>query len=105
MPVNVLGAGVSDYEYRQRVRQYKPSSARRGPLPPYVRLIHDVLLGDHSLFTCPDGLAAVWNVAEPLLSRPPQVRRYARRERGGPLRRLTSSHRGLGCWASSRRRG
>lgn len=47
------------------------------PLPPYVRLIHDVLLGDRSLFTRPDGLASVWNVAEPLLSRPPQVRSYA----------------------------
>jgi glucose-6-phosphate 1-dehydrogenase len=47
------------------------------PLPPYVRLIHDVLLGDRSLFTRPDGLAAVWDVAEPLLSRPPQVHSYA----------------------------
>ena len=47
------------------------------PLPPYVRLIHDVLLGDRSLFTRPDGLAAVWEVAEPLLSRPPQVSPYA----------------------------
>jgi glucose-6-phosphate 1-dehydrogenase len=47
------------------------------PLPPYVRLIHDVLLGDRSLFTRPDGLAAVWDVAEPLLSGPPQVRPYA----------------------------
>jgi glucose-6-phosphate 1-dehydrogenase len=46
------------------------------PLPPYVRLIHDVLLGDRSLFTRPDGLAAVWQVAEPLLSRPPQVSSY-----------------------------
>ncbi len=47
------------------------------PLPPYVRLIHDVLLGDRSLFTRPDGLAAVWEAAEPLLSRPPQVESYA----------------------------
>ena len=46
------------------------------PLPPYVRLIHDVLLGDRSLFTRPDGLAAVWDVAEPLLSRPPRVNPY-----------------------------
>jgi glucose-6-phosphate 1-dehydrogenase len=46
------------------------------PLPPYVRLIHDVLLGDRSLFTRPDGLAAVWDVAEPLLSRPPRVNSY-----------------------------
>ncbi len=46
------------------------------PLPPYVRLIHDVLLGDRSLFTRPDGLAAVWDVAEPLLSTPPAVSAY-----------------------------
>ena len=47
------------------------------PLPPYVRLIHDVLLGDRSLFTRPDGLAAVWQVAEPLLTTPPPVHGYA----------------------------
>ena len=47
------------------------------PLPPYVRLIHDVLLGDRSLFTRPDGLAAVWQVAEPLLTSPPPARGYA----------------------------
>ena len=46
------------------------------PLPPYVRLIHDVLIGDRSLFTRPDGLAAVWKVAEPLLSSPPKVSSY-----------------------------
>ncbi len=47
------------------------------PLPPYVRLIHDVLLGDRSLFTRPDGLAAVWDVAGPLLANPPRVAPYA----------------------------
>ena len=47
------------------------------PLPPYVRLIHDVLLGDRSLFTRPDGLAAVWETADPLLSTPPAVQPYA----------------------------
>ncbi len=47
------------------------------PLPPYVRLIHDVLIGDRSLFTRPDGLAAVWKVAGPLLSSPPAVVPYA----------------------------
>jgi glucose-6-phosphate 1-dehydrogenase len=46
------------------------------PLPPYVRLIHDVLVGDRSLFTRPDGLAAVWDTAEPLLSTPPPVSTY-----------------------------
>jgi glucose-6-phosphate 1-dehydrogenase len=47
------------------------------PLPPYVRLIHDVLVGDRSLFTRPDGLQAVWTAAEPLLHHPPNPLPYA----------------------------
>jgi glucose-6-phosphate 1-dehydrogenase len=47
------------------------------PLPAYVRLIHDALIGDRSLFTRPDGLAATWKVAGPLLSDPPRVAPYA----------------------------
>jgi glucose-6-phosphate 1-dehydrogenase len=56
-----------------------PLSGLRGadPLPPYVRLIHDVLTGDRSLFTRPDGLAAVWKVAGPLLDSPPGIAPYA----------------------------
>jgi glucose-6-phosphate 1-dehydrogenase len=42
------------------------------PLPPYVRLIHDVLLGDRSLFTRPDGLEDVWQVAGTLLADKPE---------------------------------
>lgn len=40
-------------------------------LSPYSRLILDVLRGDRSLFTRPDGLAHVWDVAVPILSDPP----------------------------------
>jgi glucose-6-phosphate 1-dehydrogenase len=56
-----------------------PLSGLQGadPLPPYVRLIHDVLTGDRSLFTRPDGLAAVWKVAGPLLDDPPRIAPYA----------------------------
>jgi glucose-6-phosphate 1-dehydrogenase len=36
-------------------------------LPAYSRLLHDVLIGDRSLFTRPDGLAHVWKVAEGIL--------------------------------------
>ena len=56
-----------------------PLSGLKGanPLPPYVRLIHDVLIGDRSLFTRPDGLAAVWKVAAPLLDNPPKAAPYA----------------------------
>ncbi|CCQ15031.1 Glucose-6-phosphate 1-dehydrogenase [Rhodococcus sp. AW25M09] len=47
------------------------------PLSPYSRLILDVLSGDRSLFTRPDGLAHVWDVAAPLLNDPPAVKSYA----------------------------
>jgi glucose-6-phosphate 1-dehydrogenase len=46
------------------------------PLPPYVRLIHDVLVGDRSLFTRPNGLSAAWKVATPLLENRPRPARY-----------------------------
>jgi glucose-6-phosphate 1-dehydrogenase len=45
-------------------------------LAPYVRLIHDVLIGDRSLFTRPDGLASAWNVLEPVLNARPPVHPY-----------------------------
>jgi glucose-6-phosphate 1-dehydrogenase len=55
------------------------------PLPPYVRLIHDALIGDRSLFTRPDGLAATWKVIKPVLDDPPRPAAY---EQGswGPAR-------------------
>jgi glucose-6-phosphate 1-dehydrogenase len=66
-----------------------PLSQLKGadPLPPYVRLIHDVLIGDRSLFTRPDGLAAVWKVAAPLLSHPPRVVPYPQGSWGPPQAR------------------
>jgi glucose-6-phosphate 1-dehydrogenase len=48
------------------------------PLPPYARLIHDVLVGDRSLFTRPDGLEHVWEVAGPLLGDKPEPVSYGR---------------------------
>ena len=48
------------------------------PLPPYVKLISDVIEGDRSLFTRPDGLASAWAAISPILDAPPAVRPYAR---------------------------
>jgi len=48
------------------------------PLPAYSRLIHDVLLGDRSLFTRPDGLRHVWEVASALLEDKPEPVIYPR---------------------------
>ena len=53
------------------------SLAGADPLQPYVRLIHDALIGDRSLYTRPDGLAAAWTVVDPLLSSPPRIAPYA----------------------------
>jgi len=47
------------------------------PLPPYVSLLHDVLVGDRSLFTSSAGLASAWAAFAPLQEHPPQVHRYA----------------------------
>jgi len=75
-----------------------PLSGLKGanPLPPYVRLLHDVLLGDRSLFTRPDGLAAVWKTAGPLLANPPKVAPYAPGSWGPePARKLIAPGRWL----------
>jgi glucose-6-phosphate 1-dehydrogenase len=50
---------------------------KANPLPPYVRLIHDVMMGDRSLFTDLTGLREVWRVAGPLLKHRPKVLPYA----------------------------
>ena len=47
------------------------------PLPAYASLIHDVLVGDRSLFTTGAGLEQAWRAVQPLLEDPPQVQPYA----------------------------
>jgi glucose-6-phosphate 1-dehydrogenase len=66
------------------------------PLPPYSRLIHDVLLGDRSLFTRPDGLSATWKTVEPLLDNRPKPLPYAQGSWGpAAARKLAEPHRWL----------
>jgi glucose-6-phosphate 1-dehydrogenase len=45
-------------------------------LPAYSRLLHDVLMGDRSLFTRPDGLEHVWEVADGILRDKPAPLAY-----------------------------
>jgi glucose-6-phosphate 1-dehydrogenase len=53
-------------------------SANNGPsLPEYSILLHDVLVGDRSLFTRPDGLEHVWKVADGVLRDKPDPVPYA----------------------------
>jgi glucose-6-phosphate 1-dehydrogenase len=53
-------------------------------LPAYSRLIHDVLIGDRSLFTRPDGLAHVWEVAQGILDEKPEPISYPKGSWGPP---------------------
>jgi glucose-6-phosphate 1-dehydrogenase len=51
-------------------------------LPAYSRLLHDVLVGDRSLFTRPDGLAHVWKVASEILNDKPEPLTYPKNSWG-----------------------
>jgi glucose-6-phosphate 1-dehydrogenase len=48
------------------------------PRDPYERLIHDALVGDHSLFTREDAVEETWRVLQPLVDHPPAPTRYSR---------------------------
>ena len=50
--------------------------AGSGVLEAYERLIHDVLIGDRTLFTRADGIERLWEVVSPVLESPPPLRTY-----------------------------
>ena len=74
MVVKEPGAGLSLTTTDARIVLGDVAGA--AALPPYVRLIHDVVIGDRSLFTRPDGLAHAWAVIQPLLDHRPPVQPY-----------------------------
>jgi glucose-6-phosphate 1-dehydrogenase len=45
-------------------------------LDPYERLIHDVMVGDRTLFSSSEAIERLWEVSEPLLEEPPQAIPY-----------------------------
>ncbi len=45
-------------------------------LDAYERLIHDVMLGDRTLFTTSEGIERLWEISEPVLEAPPPVELY-----------------------------
>jgi glucose-6-phosphate 1-dehydrogenase len=46
-------------------------------LEAYQRLLHDAMIGDHTLFTRADGIERLWEISTPLLQQPPPVHPYA----------------------------
>ena len=45
-------------------------------LDPYERLIHDVMVGDRTLFTSSTAVERLWEISTPVLDDPPPVRSY-----------------------------
>jgi glucose-6-phosphate 1-dehydrogenase len=45
-------------------------------LDPYERLIHDVMVGDRTLFTSSDAIERLWEISEPVLEDPPPAQTY-----------------------------
>jgi glucose-6-phosphate 1-dehydrogenase len=45
-------------------------------LDPYERLIHDVMLGDRTLFTSSEAIERLWEISEPVLEDPPRAVPY-----------------------------
>jgi len=45
-------------------------------LDPYERLIHDVMVGDRTLFSSSEAIERLWEVSEPLLEAPPRALPY-----------------------------
>jgi glucose-6-phosphate 1-dehydrogenase len=45
-------------------------------LDPYERLIHDVMVGDRTLFTSSEAIERLWEISEPVLGKPPPVQVY-----------------------------
>lgn len=56
---------------------YEQSFQAANQLEAYERLIHDVMIGDRTLFTRADGIERLWEISTPLLEDPPPVEPYA----------------------------
>lgn len=62
-----------------------PFAAELGrPPEPYERLLHDALIGDHSLFTREDSIEETWRVLQPLVDHPPAPLPYPQGSWGPP---------------------
>jgi len=70
-------AGAASCSFR-----YADSFTAANELEAYKRLLHDVLLGDPTLFNDAAGVERLWQVAAPLLQAPPAPLPYPQRSWG-----------------------
>ena len=63
-------------------------------LEAYERLLHDAMLGDHTLFTRADGIERLWEISAPLLELPPRPAPYPQASWGpAAAEQLVAPHR------------
>jgi glucose-6-phosphate 1-dehydrogenase len=74
--------------------RYADSFTNARGLEAYERLLHDAMIGDHTLFNRADGIERLWEISMPLLEQPPRLIPYSR-ESWGPeqIDQLVSPHR------------
>ena len=53
-------------------------------LEAYERLIHDAMVGDHTLFNTAEGIERLWEISTPLLENPPKAEPYPKGSWGPP---------------------
>lgn len=72
----VPGPALQLGEAHMRFSYADTFGGREQALDAYERLIHDVMLGDRTLFTSSDAIERLWEVSQPLLDDPPPVEPY-----------------------------
>jgi glucose-6-phosphate 1-dehydrogenase len=72
VPGPTMKLGVARFEF-----DYEDAFNAENQLEAYERLIHDAMVGDHTLFTRADGIERLWEVSMPVLENPSPCRSYA----------------------------
>jgi len=72
----VPGPGIELGEAHMRFSYADTFGGTGQALDPYERLIHDVMVGDRTLFSSSEAIERLWEVSEPLLEDPPQAVPY-----------------------------
>jgi glucose-6-phosphate 1-dehydrogenase len=72
----VPGPAMELGEAHMRFRYADAFDGAQSWLEAYERLIHDVMMGDHTLFTTADGIERLWEISEPVLQSPSPLRTY-----------------------------
>ncbi len=74
----VPGPRIQLGEAHMRFSYADTFNSTEASLDPYEKLIHDVMLGDRTLFTSSEAIERLWEVSKPLLEEPPPVHSYER---------------------------